>query len=77
MNTLHLPLVNLCAVLLLQCRCVLAGPAFRPAAPLNVAVWTNADAEWFSYPEQSNTSNYYMQDVDRRPNVGIAVSGGA
>jgi hypothetical protein len=78
-NAMKLPryaLSSVCALLLLFCRCSLAGPAYRPKSPLNVAVWTNANAEWFTYPEQSNSSNYFMPDIDQRPNIGIAVSGG-
>eukprot|EP00878_Enallax_costatus_P000930 GHUV01001060.1.p1 GENE.GHUV01001060.1~~GHUV01001060.1.p1 ORF type:complete len:719 (+),score=173.97 GHUV01001060.1:262-2418(+) len=62
---------------LLQLTAVHCGPSYKPNSPLQgIDVWTNADAEWFEYPEASPSSNYYVPIANERPNFGIAVSGG-
>lgn len=56
---------------------VLSGPAYKPKSTLTgIDVWTNANTEWFEYPEASASSNYYVDVANARPNFGIAVSGG-
>jgi hypothetical protein len=32
--------------------------------------------KWFLYPEQDPSSDYYLPVIAKRPNFGIAVSGG-
>jgi hypothetical protein len=43
------------------------------AAPLRCCP---AADKWFSYPEQSAGSDYFVPTLNKRPNFGIAVSGG-
>lgn len=65
------------AVFLLQSTAVHSGSSYQPSGPLQgIDFWTNADAEWFEYPEASKYSNYYLPVANERPDFGIAVSGG-
>jgi len=42
----------------------------------NVSVYVYVADKWFLYPEQDPNSNYYLPAIGKRPNFGIAVSGG-
>jgi hypothetical protein len=56
---------------------VAAEGAYKPSEPVNVRVWTNSSSSPpFVYPELSD-GDFGMPQLQKKPNLGICVSGGA
>ncbi|KAG2442832.1 hypothetical protein HXX76_002911 [Chlamydomonas incerta] len=74
------PLLTLLVVL--SCCSVLiaptsgAGSVFEPKQPARVFVWAGSDQPGVVYPELSPSGDWGIPDLQARPNLGVALSGG-
>ncbi|PNW85074.1 hypothetical protein CHLRE_03g170600v5 [Chlamydomonas reinhardtii] len=49
---------------------------FEPTEPARVFVWSGSDQPGFVYPELSPSGDWGIPDLQARPNLGVALSGG-
>jgi hypothetical protein len=49
---------------------------FEPSGPAKVHVWSRTDKPDFVYPEQSESGPWGIPSLLKKPNFGVAISGG-
>lgn len=54
----------------------LCTAVYTPPNAYNFSVWTGSNESWFLYPEILNNSNYSIPIIQKKPTIGIALSGG-